>query len=79
MKKNNGIKSYWLENEIKIIILKNKINIQNYNDIEHINSDEIFIKSDEFNIIVKGKNLIISKLLSNEVLITGNYSMIEFR
>ena len=75
----NGIRSYILENDLKITILNNKINIVNYKDIGHFDSNKVVIKVDSGEIIVKGNDLVVSKLMSSEILITGNFSNIEFR
>ena len=75
----NGIRSYILDDELKITIINNKINIVNYKDLGHFDSDKIVVKKENGEIIVKGNNLVVSKLMNNEILITGNFSNIEFR
>lgn len=76
---STGIKSYILEKDTKIIILNNKINVVNYIDIGHFDSNKIVIKLKDKNIIIKGNELVISKLLDDEILITGDLYNIEFR
>ena len=75
----NGIRSYIKDDELKMIIVNNKINIINYKDIGHFDSNKIIVKVDSGQIIVKGTNLVVSKLMNSEILITGNFSNIEFR
>ena len=75
----NGIRSYILENETKITIVGNKINITNYIDIGHFDSEKIIVKLNKKNITIKGNNLVVSKLMNDEILITGNFNNIEFR
>lgn len=75
----NGIKSYILDNDLKITIINNKINIINYKDIGHFDSNKIVVKVESGEIIVKGNDLVVSKLMNSEILITGNFSNIEFR
>ena len=75
----NGIRSYVLENDLKITILNNKINIVNYKDIGHFDFNKIIVKTDIGDVIIKGSDLVVSKLLNSEILITGNFSNIEFR
>lgn len=75
----NGIRSYILEQELKITIVNNKINIINYKDIGHFDSNKVIVKADNSEIIVKGSDLVVSKLMSDEILITGNFTNIEFR
>jgi len=76
---STGIKSYILEKDTKIIILNNKINVVNYIDIGHFDSNKIVIKLKDKNIIINGNELVISKLLDDEILITGDLYNIEFR
>lgn len=75
----NGIRSYVKESELKITILEDKINIVNYKDIGHFDSNKIVIKVENREVIVKGENLVVSKLMNDEILITGKYTNIEFR
>lgn len=75
----DGIRSYINEEDLKIVIVKNKINIINYIDIGHFDLNKIVVKIKEGEIIIKGNELVISKLLKDEILITGNFNNIEFR
>ena len=75
----SGIRSYILESDTKITIVNNKLNITNYIDIGHFDSNKIIVKLKDKNIIIKGENLVVSKLLDNEILITGILNNIEFR
>ena len=62
----------YLENEnYEIIIKENKINIINFKEIIDFNIDKISLRCENKIITVEGKNLIISKMLDEEVLITG--------
>ncbi len=75
----NGIRSYILDNELKITILKNKIDILNYTDIGHFDDEKIIIKTNYKDIIIKGNDLVVSKLMRDEILITGDFVNIELR
>ena len=66
-------------NKSKIIILDNKIDIVNYKYIDHFDNNKIIIKLDNSNIFIYGESLIISKLISDEVLICGSIDKLEFR
>ena len=66
-------------NESKIIIYKNKIDIINYLDIIHFDDSQIIIKTKKELLNIIGTNLVISKLITDEVLITGTIKSIEFR
>ena len=66
-------------NTPRIIMEDNKINITNFTSIEHFSQDKIILKINEKYISIFGTNLIISKLIIDEVLIGGNIEKIEFR
>ncbi len=68
----NNINNYIGENNFKIIISNNKIDIINYKLIKDINSNKIIID----NYVIEGKNLEPIKLFSNEILIDGEINKI---
>ena len=68
-----NLRNYILENDFKIIYLTNKLNIVNYSDISHFDNNKIIIN------YKGGKNLVVSKLVSDELLIEGSINNIEFR
>ena len=75
----NGIRSYILEDNYKITIINNKISITNYLDIGHFDSNKIIVKLNDCEVIIKGTELTVSKLVGDEILITGKFNNIEFR
>lgn len=77
MKIIDSFRSYVLEEEFKINIVNNKIDIINYTLISHFDDNEIIIKHKKGKIKIKGSNLTIAKLLIDEVLIIGNINSIE--
>ncbi len=79
MKIINSFRNYILDEEFKIHIYKNKVNIVNYTDIVDFTSKQIIIKYYEGKIIITGHNLSISKLLIDEILIIGNIEKLELR
>lgn len=79
MKLVRKVRDYLLDEEFKINILKNKINICNYDSIGYFDNDLIIVNYIDGEIIVKGNNLVISKLLNNEMLISGVIKNIEMR
>ena len=68
----NKINNYLIDKEYKIIIKKNQINIINYSEIIDFNLEKVAIRYNDKKIIIEGKNLLISKMLEDEVLIKGN-------
>lgn len=79
MKLINKLRNYIEDNEFRITILPNKVDIINYEKIYEIENDYIIVKYEKGLITVRGKNLVISKLMNDEVLITGIISNIELR
>lgn len=65
------LENYLYDNEYKIIIKNNTINICNYTEIIDFDVNKIVIKNKDKKISIEGKDLIISKMLKDEVLITG--------
>ena len=75
----NRLKNYILENEFKMTILKDKVDILNYSDIDHFDDNKIMIRYNGGLVVIKGYKLIISKLLDDELLINGKVENIELR
>ena len=79
MKLVKKVRDYLLDDEFKIIMLNNRINISNYDKIEYLDEEKIIIKYEKQKIEIKGKNLTVSKLLNQEILISGDIKEIEMR
>lgn len=74
-----SIRSYFLDEQFQILYLPNKIDIINYQEIDSFDEEKIRIRYQEGMVILSGHNLSISKLLKDEVLISGDIEKIEFR
>ena len=72
------IREYILENEFKITITKNKINVVNYNKIINLTDTEVSLITDGMKVKIYGNNLLLNKLLDREILLTGKISKVEF-
>lgn len=77
MKLIDRIDNYLCDKEYKIIIKENKINIVNYDEIIDFSLTKISIKYNKKIITIEGNNLVISKMIDDEVLITGSISLIR--
>ena len=71
------LNSFFIEEGITII--DNKINIVNYKKIDYFDLDKIIISMNNKKIIFKGNNLVLAKLLNDELEIKGEVNLIEFR
>ena len=78
MKLLSNFRSFLLEDNFSINIYKNKIDIINYTSIGQIENNKIVIRYDTGSLIIKGEKLVVSKLLNDEILITGIIKNIEF-
>lgn len=70
---------YVKEDEFEIRIDSKYINIVNFIDIPFMEDEKIKVNYNAGNVLIKGKNLTVVKLLDKEILIKGNFSSIDFR
>ena len=79
----NGLRSYILDTEFKVTILDGRINIVNFSELGHFDNNKVIVRflknNNTHNLIIKGRNLVVSKLKRNEVLIEGVIDNLEFR
>lgn len=73
------LREYIYDEKFQIWILDNSINVLNYVDIISFNEDKVILKCPKYNLVINGNDLIISKMLSDELLIKGEIFSIEFR
>ena len=73
------LRNYILENKFRINIYENNIDIINYKEIDHFDDKIIIVRYEKGIITVKGEELIITKLLEDELLINGKIRNIEFK
>ncbi len=74
-----GMRDYIFENDFRLNLLKGKLNIVNYTNIDHFDDEKIIIRYTGGIISIKGENLTISKLLTDEILISGNIKNIDLK
>jgi len=67
-----NIKEYVRQSDFKMLLKKDTIDIENFTSIENISEREITIFNSEDKIKIIGNNMTIKKLLSYEILISGN-------
>lgn len=73
------MREFIMEDEFKIIYLYNKLDIVNYTNISHFDSNKIIINYCKGSIVISGTGLYVSKLLTDEVLVEGSIEKLEFR
>lgn len=79
MKLIRKIDNYINDKNIRIISSNNYVNITNYNKILDFDSDNIDIELNNYNLLIKGNNLVINKMYDNELLIKGKIDSIIYR
>ena len=72
MKIINKLDRYLEDKNYEIIIKENKVNIINFKEIIDFSVSKITLRCDNKIINIEGKNLIISKMIDDELLIIGN-------
>lgn len=78
MKMIRLIDNYINDKTFSIIYKNNGLNIINYSEIKDFSSTKISIRYKDNMYHVEGKNLVISKMMEEEILITGDISNIIF-
>lgn len=73
------IREYIFDHRFSLTLKNNTLDIVNYLEIISFSDDAITLKYEGGNIRISGKDLIISKLLDDELLIKGKVRSIEFR
>ena len=66
-------------NEFKIIYVKDMVDIVNFTKIIHFDLDKIILESKNKTCVISGNNLVVSKLLIDEILVSGDINKIELR
>ena len=74
-----SINKYLLENDFKMVLTDNYIDILNYQEVSLFDDNRIIIKNKNGIITIFGNNLIISKWMDNEILVNGEVIKIELR
>ena len=77
MKLRDRLDTYLYDREYKIIIKENYVNIINYDEIIDFTLNKISVKYQGKTIIIEGANLTISKMVIDEVLVTGKITNIR--
>lgn len=78
MKLISNVRNYINNNSFSMIYKNNSLDVINYNKIIDFNSDLISFCDNDNTYYIKGNNLVISKMLDNEILIIGDIKEITF-
>ena len=70
---------YLIDNNHRVTIEKNRVHIINYIEIVDFSSVRVIVKYSDGIIILLGKDLVVSKMLDDELLIMGKLYSIEYK
>ncbi len=73
------VRDFIMEEELTINIYHNKVNVVNYSSIGHFDNNKVIINHDKGKIIIHGEKLVVSKLVTDEVLVVGKINNIELK
>lgn len=79
MKLFDKLDRYLVNDEYKVTIEKDRVNIINYLEIVDFSSDKVIVKHRDGITILLGNDLVVSKMLEDELLITGKLKSIEYK
>lgn len=68
---------YVRDEEFRFTVYKDRVHIVNYKKINSLNNDLVLFNDGDRNVCIKGKDLVLNKLLDSEVLIIGEVYKIE--
>lgn len=71
------IREYIKDDEFRFTVFENRIHIINYSEILSLETERISFRMEEKRFVIKGNNLVLNRLLENEVLIMGTVFSIE--
>lgn len=79
MKLFDKLDKYLVDNEYKVIITQKGVHIINYVEIEDFSSMKVVVKYVGGITTLLGTNLVISKMLDDELFIIGNLNSVEYK
>lgn len=74
----DNIKNVFVDESYSINLTKNKIYITNYQKLLSITDKEVLLKFNDFNLIIKGLELKIIKMLDKEILFNGHVESLGY-
>ncbi len=77
MKLSHYLDRYLLDNEYSITIKNNMVHIMNYLELEDFSTTKVVVKYESGLTTLIGSNLVVSKMLRDELVIVGNIHTIN--
>ena len=71
--------NYIKDDRFNITLTNDMVNVNNYLEINYMEEDKISLRYKKGTLLIIGKNLVVKKLLDNEILITGDILELDFK
>ena len=78
MKLFDKLDRYLVESEYKVTIKNDKVHIINYTEIIGFSSTKVVIKYNKGIMTINGLNLVVSKMMEEELLVTGKITSLVY-
>lgn len=79
MKLFDKLDKYLVDNNYRVIIDSNRVHIINYIEIEDFSSKMVIVKYRDGKCVLEGDMLVVSKMIDDELLITGKLKSIVYK
>lgn len=69
---------YLIDSEYRINIYKDGVHIINYLEVVDFSNTKVVVRYREGTTIIEGENLVVSKMMDDELLITGKLKVLKY-
>lgn len=76
-RKLDKLRDYIVDNEFRITFFENRTHVMNYLELLSLGSDRIALKTAHLSITLWGEDLVLSKMLEQEIMILGRITKVE--
>ena len=73
-----NLENFLRDKDYYIDIFKNTIHVYNYEALKSLTDKEIELELKEFNLIIKGENLVVKEMEKHEILVKGKILEVVF-
>ncbi len=73
-----NLENFLRDKDYYIDIFKNTIHVYNYETLKSLTDKEIELELKEFNLIIKGENLVVKEMEKHEILVKGKILEVVF-
>ena len=73
-----NLENFLRDKDYYIDIFKNTIHVYNYETLKRLTDKEIELELKEFNLIIKGENLVVKEMEKHEILVKGKILEVVF-